>query len=396
MQQRRPWLPSVARRNFLGLLPCLACCVLPACNAAPVDSAPHANVPVACGWPAWEAFRNKFVQADGRVIDFAADAHSTSEGQAYAMFFALVADDRAAFALLLRWTRANLAGGDLTARMMAWKWGKRADGSWGVIDANAASDADLWLAYILFQAGREWGDDSLRATAQLMQARIEREVVIHAPGIGPVLLPGPQGFGLKSGGWKLNPSYLPLPLLQGLQREAPMGPWLALARTSVAMLEAVTPQRLAPDWIALRPGRGFVLDPETGLGGSYDAIRVYLWAGMMSPHDPLRARVLARLSGMRGLAAKQLMPPEKIDAASGQASGAGPVGFSAALLPFFAAIGDTAASERQRNRITAAGGIPAVYFEQALGLFALGWMEQRFHFQRDGRLALAKTLLCKK
>ncbi|MGJ4748803.1 glycosyl hydrolase family 8, partial [Leptospira sp. SA-E8] len=59
----------------------------------------------AAGWSAWEGFRERFMSADGRVIDKSVPQHqTTSEGQAYAMFFALVANDRDAFARLLRWT----------------------------------------------------------------------------------------------------------------------------------------------------------------------------------------------------------------------------------------------------------------------------------------------------
>ena len=52
-----------------------------------------------CGsdWGAWHDFAKRYIQEDGRVIDYAASDRSTSEGQAYALFFALVADDRARF-----------------------------------------------------------------------------------------------------------------------------------------------------------------------------------------------------------------------------------------------------------------------------------------------------------
>lgn len=348
-----------------------------------------------CGWPAWEAFHNKFISGDGRVIDFNADNISTSEGQTYGLFFALVADDRVTFDRLLNWTRANLAGGDLTARLMAWKWGKNPDGSWGVMDENAASDADLWLAYTLYQAAARWNDVKLRATAELVQARIGKELVIEIAGVGPVLLPGSQGFALEGGRFKLNPSYLPLPLLRGLAREAPKGPWAGLVKTTLTMLDTVTPQRMAPDWIVVGPEEGFALDAKAGQVGSYDAIRVYLWAGMMAPGDPARARVLKRLKGYADLTEKQLTPPEKIDAASGKGEGAGPVGFSAALLPLLIALGAKTAADLQRARIIATGGVPAVYYEQVLALFALGWMEKRYRFEADGRLVAKSGAACK-
>ena len=330
------------------------------------------------------------------MIDFHADNHSTSEGQAYALFFALVANDRPSFERVLDWARANLAGGDLTARLMAWHWGKKSDGSWGVLDANAASDADLWLSYILYQASHFWQDNKLRSIAELLQARIEKELIIHVPENGPVLLPGPQGFALKSGGWKLNPSYLPLQVLAGLQREAPKGPWKALARSTLAMLDAVTPQFIVADWVAWRPQQGFVLDKEVGVNGSYDAIRNYLWAGMLSAQDPARNKLLARMKGMLNLLEKNTLPPHKLDASNGaQADGAGPLGFSAALLPFLAANGAGSALERQKSRISAGGGVPIIYYEQALALFALGFLERRFHFARDGRLVIPKQANCK-
>ena len=52
-------------------------------------------------WPAWESFREQR-SAVGRVVDYSTPGHiTTSEGQSYAMFFALVADDRDSFAKLL-------------------------------------------------------------------------------------------------------------------------------------------------------------------------------------------------------------------------------------------------------------------------------------------------------
>ena len=43
-------------------------------------------------WPLWDTYVSAFVSPDGRVVDPMFDDHSTSEGQAYALFFALVND----------------------------------------------------------------------------------------------------------------------------------------------------------------------------------------------------------------------------------------------------------------------------------------------------------------
>lgn len=380
-------MACVSRRRVITLLAGMAGshCLAFASKAAPAPG---------CSWPAWEHFRTLFVQADGRVIDHAANGHSTSEGQAYSLFFALLAVDRNSFDRILAWARDNLAQGDLGARLMAWRWGKRADGSWGVLDANAASDADLWLAYTLFQAGRLWQDKQLTALAAKVADRISRELVVTLPEIGTLLLPGIHGFKIEGGGYKLNPSYQPLFLLRGLAQDHPQGPWLALLRSTVSMLDAVAPRGIVPDWVSAHPKKGFSVNSEMGCQGSYDAIRVYLWAALTSPLDPDRAHVLKRLQGYARLVEKGLLPPESADACTGKVENNSPVGFSTAVLPFLQEIGAKSAFERLSSRLALLGGLPQVYYEQSLGLFSEGWLDKRYRFEFDGRLSLSKNPLC--
>src|SRR5208282_1022080 len=68
--------------------------------------------------------------------------------------------------------------------------------------------------------------------------------------------------------------------------------------------------------------------------GSYDAIRVYLWAGMISPSDPMRASVLNAVPAMSAWLANHDAPPEKVSQDGIPAQKDGPVGFSAAVLPY--------------------------------------------------------------
>lgn len=76
------------------------------------------SVQAACTWPAWEQFKKDYISQEGRVID-PSDARkiTTSEGQSYGMFFALAANDRAAFDNILDWTQNNLAQGSLKERL---------------------------------------------------------------------------------------------------------------------------------------------------------------------------------------------------------------------------------------------------------------------------------------
>lgn len=340
-------------------------------------------------WPAWEGFRSRFVTEDGRVIDPSTPAqHSTSEGQSYGLFFALVANDRDRFARMLRWTEDNLAGGDLTARLPAWQWGRRDDGSWAVLDDNAASDSDLWIAYVLGEAGRLWQNRRYAATAQLLADRVLREETADIAGLGRTLLPGPRGFRPQPGLYRLNPSYVPIQLMRRFAALYPQPEWRQLAATSIEMVVRSAPRGFAPDWVMVRDNSSFFPDSESNAVGSYNAIRVYLWAGMLAREEPVRAVLLKALAPAALHVAKTGTPPLETDTRAGTVSGVGPAGFSAALLPFLDAARMPALVRQQRLRIDARSPLERAdnYYEQALTLFGLGWIDGHYRFARDGAL----------
>jgi endoglucanase len=346
-----------------------------------------------CDWPAYRLFVERVVQADGRVVDRSTDAQqTTSEGQSYAMFFALVANDRATFDRLLGWTRTNLSANQFDAnnlRLPAWQWGKRQDGSLGVMDPNSASDSDLWIAYDLFQAGRLWKEPMYTKLAYALATQIVKQEIVDLPGLGPMLLPGPQGFRVGDI-TRLNPSYLPLPLLRGLAHEMPDGPWAKLAQNAAKMIRVTSPRGYAPDWAAYQNGQ-FVVDPKNGDVGSYDAIRVYLWAGMASSSDPLARAWLDALGGMRQSVAQTGFPPEKVSTISGATSGEGPLSYWGALAPYFKALNDERGLGLARTHLEAlvvppGAGREPVYYDRVLGLFGGGFVDGRYRFDENGRL----------
>ena len=351
-------------------------------------------------WPLWQAYVERFVSDDGRVIDPRAGAMTTSEGQSYALFFALVEDDRPLFDRLLRWTRDNLSAGRLGDALPAYAWGRRDDGRWGVLDDNSAADADLWLGYVLVEAGRLWGDDALgRAGRALLGHVVDREVA-RLPGLGPMLLPAPRGF-VHGRRWRLNPSYLPPSLLAGLQADGVPGPWRALGANLGRLVAARARHGFVDDWVGYEPRAGFVTDPVKGPIGSYDAIRVYLWQALADPGDARAARLGRLLDGPYAFWRAHGRVPERIDTRRPDpAAPAGPVGFLAVLLPHLARSGDTAALAQLRGQLERARdgrlyGTPPTYYDQNLVLFAQGFVEGRYRFARDGRLLPAWAARCR-
>ncbi|SDV47840.1 cellulose synthase complex periplasmic endoglucanase BcsZ [Chitinasiproducens palmae] len=340
-----------------------------------------------CNWPDYSAFLGRHVQADGRVIDYGPPQQTTSEGQSYALFFALVDNDRATFDRLLAWTEANLGSGDMAARLPAWQWGQRKDGSWGIMDQNSASDADLWIAYALFEAGRLWRQPRYTTLALAIVDQVKSTELFSLPSFGPMLAPGQTGFRIANDVWRLNPSYVPLPVLRLIARNDPQGPWKTIASNTVAMMRAVAPRGYAPDWAAYQSGKGFIIDPVKGDVGSYDAIRTYLWAGMTPKSDPLAAPLLAALGGMRAAAGGAV--PEKVATVTGTTSGTGPAGFSAALLPYYMALGANGQLNAARARAADASGAASQapgYYDRVLQLFGQGYADGRYRFDASGRL----------
>ena len=107
-----------------------------------------------------------------------------------------------------------------------------------VEDANAASDADLWLAYDLLEAARLWGRKDYAVRGQALLARIENEEIADLPGLGKMLLPGPMGFTLPGGISRLNASYLPPPVLRRLAMAGRTAVWHDVARNTPAVTNA--------------------------------------------------------------------------------------------------------------------------------------------------------------
>ena len=352
-------------------------------------------------WTLWDSYSARFIDSQGRIIDPQGAARTTSEGQAYALFFALADNDRATFDRVLTWTQANLAKGDLQTHLPSWDWGKNPDGSWKTIDANSASDADLWMAYSLVEAGRLWNAQSYSTLGHRMMAQIVKTEVANLPGFGPMLMPGPTGF-QHDKIYTINPSYLPLFIFQRFATIDPAGPWGQIAIEIPAMLAQSARHGFAMDWVDYVPGDGFYPAPEThpgnkdadAPGGGYDAIRVYLWAGMIDGGGETRKDVLNAIPAMSVYLANHDAPPEKVSDQGIPGAQDGPVGFSAAVLPYLRAVPDlaklsskqTIRMSAQRDPATGLYGKDLAYYDQNLALFATGYLDGRFRFGPGGEL----------
>ena len=163
---------------------------------------------------------------------------------------------------------------------------------------------------------------------------------------------------------------MPQQLAIGLADLHPTGPWTQMAALIPAVVRASAPRGFVSDWSTFTADEGFMSSPV----GSYDAIRVYLWAGMLDAESPGREAILRALPGMAGHLRVHDTPPAKVKADAVVEDAKGPVGFSAALLPYLSALGEDDLARAQEVRVrsernvkTGLYGQPARSCDQNLG-----------------------------
>ena len=117
----------------------------------------------------------------------------------------------------------------------------------------------------------------------------------------------------------------------------------------------------------------------------------------MTPNaDPLATRIRNALKGMTTAIATFGFPPESVVTLTGAMAGTGPFGFSAALVPYLRATGQSALAESQLQRARRLQidslSAPAVaqrqppYYDYVLSLFGVGWADARYAFNPNGSL----------
>ncbi|NJL86718.1 MAG: glycosyl hydrolase [Leptolyngbyaceae cyanobacterium SM1_1_3] len=204
----------------------------------------------------WEVYQQRFIQGDGRVIDFEASDRSVSEGQAYGMLRAVLIDDPATFTKTLSWAEANLRrkqDGQVIDQLWGWQWGRQENDQWGLIDANFASDADIDAAFALILAARRWQQPKYLELAQAKLKDIWDYSTLEVKS-QRYLLPGPAEAFKDPTYVYLNPSYLAPYAFRLFAEVDPERNWLQLVNSSYQILEksaTLSSPGLPSDWVAL-------------------------------------------------------------------------------------------------------------------------------------------------
>lgn len=269
--------------------------VQPSIAPTPVESTQPMPTPVALTrFPSkndllqqsWVAYRQRFIQTDGRVIDREADDRTVSEGQAYAMLRAAMIGDRDTFDRTLNWAENNLQrqrDGKRIDSLWAWKWGRNSQGQWTTIDGNFASDADIDAITALILAARRWKHPEYLNLARTKLQDLWNLSTIASPTKKTrYLLPGPVEIFQQQSIVQLNPSYFAPYAFRLFAQVDPSHDWLSLVDSSYQVLQqatALSSVGLPNDWVLVNLTTAKaeplqVANPGTSEYG-FDAYRVW-------------------------------------------------------------------------------------------------------------------------
>jgi len=246
----------------------------------------------------WQAYRDHFVSAEGRVVDNGNNNLSHSEGQGYGLLLAVLAQDRPTFEAIWSFTHTELMVRD--DGLAAWRWEE--DKSPHVTDTNNASDGDILIAYALALAGDVWSEPEKTDAARQIVESLGREVLVEVRG-NMLVLPGKDGFsaGQRPDGPVVNPSYWIFEAAPVFARLTPEVPWARVAEDEMKVLALISDNAagLPADWVSLssrkpKPAEGF--PPEFG----YNNIRIPLYLMRAGANAELLAPYI-RMVGEDGL-----------------------------------------------------------------------------------------------
>lgn len=245
----------------------------------------------------WENYKEEYIEDSSfRTLDKQRDNITTSEGQSYAMLRAVWQDDKQTFDKSWQWTKDNLWKEN---KLFAWLFGKKEDGSYGVLNDiggnNAAIDGDTDIAMALLFAYARWGDSTYLLEADSIIKAIWRESIVMVNDRPYITSNDIEQFNPNE--VLLNPSYYAPYAYRMFASIDTDNDWQSVVDTSYEIiikssaldLDKEKAVGLPPDWVILDRNTGGLRAPQSfniTTNYSFDAHRVkwrlyldYIWYG---------------------------------------------------------------------------------------------------------------------
>ncbi|MEX0896339.1 MAG: glycosyl hydrolase family 8 [Patescibacteria group bacterium] len=243
----------------------------------------------------WRSYKRHFIKDDGQVID-KSNWTTTSEGQSYALLQALEHNDQVAFDSVWSWTKEHMQVRE-TDSLFVWKMQLDEHGKNHIFDSNSLSYSDQNIAFALYGAYLQWGNESYKEDAKIIIADIWSHEVIERNN-RLYLLAFPDG----QPGSKLlvNPSHLS-PYYYRYFAKIDENDWNRLITDSYSLLTEVqerSTEGIIPNWIAVEQNGSLSSAQSVVPAGadsySYDAYRV-AWRMSQDAQDPRAGLILQSL-----------------------------------------------------------------------------------------------------
>jgi endoglucanase len=213
----------------------------------------------------WDNYKKIYwEETTGRTLDKQQNNITTSEGQSYTMLRAVWQSDRETFDKSWDWTKEHLSRPD--DALFAWKWGKKADGTYGVFadqgGQNTASDADTDIALALIMAATKWQDQEYLDNAKRIVTDIWENEVIEVKGKPYHTANNLEKFSQRDA--IINPSYLAPYSYRLFAKIDKDHDWNKVVDSSYEIIAASMADKLDKQSSALIVPNWIGLDQETG------------------------------------------------------------------------------------------------------------------------------------
>lgn len=227
----------------------------------------------------WKYYKKTFISDDGRVIDHQRDSITTSEGQAYAMFRALLMRDRETFDKVYNWTKYNLKRKN--DNLFAWLWGQekftgqQGEIKYGILDQNGATDAGAEIAASLILASKVWNQDSYMEDAKKILNDIWDKETVTIKG-ERILTAGINQNKAKN--VEVNPSYFMIYSFKIFAKVDKSHNWKSIVNSSYRLTNWCInhiQSGLPPDTFYINRETGEITFEKDKSDFSYDAVRTF-------------------------------------------------------------------------------------------------------------------------
>ncbi|MEW9799391.1 glycosyl hydrolase family 8 [Alteromonas sp. CYL-A6] len=228
---------------------------------------------------AWQRYLALFYE-DGRIVDTGNQDVSHSEGQGYALLFAVAADDQQTFSQLWQWTQSTLQRDD---NLFHWQYTPcETRDRLCVSDPNNASDGDMLIAWALLKAAGRWDVPAYRQAAKAIIQALESHVIVKHQQAA-LLLPAAAGFVQGDANLQLNLSYWIFPALRAFEQAGSATLWQNVYNTGLTLLREArfSDYDLPPDWVRWQEN-SLTLTNTLSQEYGFNACRIPLhlvWAG---------------------------------------------------------------------------------------------------------------------